>query len=70
MEKIEEVTKTNDIKKIAELKRDLFDMRLKQATASLEKPHRIRAARKDIARMKTVLTERMIAEENNKGGEE
>ena len=61
---------TEDInKKIAELKRDLFDMRLKQATASLEKPHRIRAARKDIARMKTVPTERMIAEETNKGGE-
>lgn len=61
---------TEDInKKIAELKRELFDMRLKQATASLEKPHRIRVARKDIARMKTVLTERMTALENEKGGE-
>lgn len=44
--------------KIEELRGELFDMRMKQATASLEKPHKIRAARKDIARMKTVLSER------------
>ncbi len=57
---------TEDInKKIEELKNELFDMRMKQATASLEKPHRIRAARKDIARMKTILAERA-----NEGGNE
>ncbi len=57
---------TEDInKKIEELKNELFDMRMKQATASLEKPHRIRAARKDIARMKTILAER-----KNEGGNE
>ena len=57
---------TEDInKKIEELKSELFDMRMTQATASLEKPHRMRAARKDIARMKTILTER-----KNEGGEE
>lgn len=57
---------TEDInKKIEELKNELFDMRMKQATASLEKPHRINAARKDIARMKTILAER-----KNEGGNE
>ena len=59
--------KTNEIrkmsteeinKKIEELKDELFDLRMKQATASIEKPHRINAARKDIARLKTVLSER------------
>lgn len=52
---------TEDInKKIVELQDELFDLRMKQATAALEKPHKINAARKDIARMKTVLTEREI----------
>lgn len=45
-------------KKIEELKDELFDLRMKQATATIEKPHRINAARKDIARLKTVLSER------------
>ena len=57
---------TEDInKKIVELKDELFDLRMKQATASIEKPHRIRAARKDIARLKSVLSER-----KNEGGNE
>lgn len=64
--------KTNDIrkmsteeinKKIEELSSELFDLRMKQATASMEKSHRVNAARKDIARLKTVLSER-------KGGNE
>ena len=51
------------LKNIEELQSELFDLRMKQATASMEKPHRMNAARKDIARMKTVLSER-------KGGNE
>lgn len=55
---------TEDInKKIVELKDELFDLRMKQATASMEKSHRINAARKDIARLKTELSLR-------KGGNE
>ena len=50
-------------KKIEELKSELFDLRMKQATASMEKSHRINADRKDIARLKTVLNEK-------KGGNE
>lgn len=50
---------TEDInKKIEELKNELFDLRMKQATAQIEKPHKIDADRKDIARLKTVLAER------------
>jgi large subunit ribosomal protein L29 len=50
---------TEDIlKKIEELKDEIFDLNMKKATASLEKPHKINADRKDIARMKTVLAER------------
>lgn len=44
--------------KIVENKKELFDLRLKQATGSLEKPSRIRELRKNVARMKTILRER------------
>ena len=49
----------NDINsKIAEIKTELFELRMKQATGTLEKPHMINALRKDVARLKTVLTEK------------
>ena len=50
--------------RIKESKKELFDLRLKQSTGSLEKPSKIRELRKNVARMKTILRER----EN--GGEE
>ena len=46
-------------KKIAENKTELFDLRMKQATGTLDKPHKINALRKDVARLKTVLTEKL-----------
>jgi len=58
---------TEEIKaKIESTRREIFDMRMKQSTATLEKTHRLREARKDIARMKTVLTERQNASEGGK----
>ncbi len=58
---------TEDIvKKIEELKSELFDMRMKQATAALEKSHKINEDRKTIARLKTVLSERKNEEGGNK----
>ena len=47
-------------KKIAESKEDLFNLRMKQATGSLENPNRIRELRKTVARLKTILKEREI----------
>jgi large subunit ribosomal protein L29 len=44
--------------RIAELQEERFRLRLRAATQPLEQPHRLRDLRKDIARMKTVLTER------------
>ena len=44
--------------KIKESKKELFDLRLKQSTGSLEKPSRIHELRKNIARMNTILNER------------
>ena len=61
--------KTNEIrklsteeinKKIAESKEELFNLRMKPATGSLENPNRIRELRKTVARLKTFLKEREI----------
>ena len=46
-------------KKIVEIKTELFELRMKQATGTLDKPHKINALRKDVARLKTILTEKM-----------
>ena len=61
--------KTNEIrklsteeinKKITETKEELFNLRMKQATGSLENPTRIRELRKTVARLKTILREREL----------
>lgn len=46
------------VSKIKESKKELFDLRLKQSTGSLEKPSKIRELRKNVARMQTILKER------------
>ena len=47
-------------KKIAESKEELFNLRMKQATGSLENPGRIKELRKTVARLNTILREREI----------
>jgi len=46
------------VTKIKESKKELFDLRLKQSTGSLDKPSRVHELRKNIARMNTILAER------------
>ena len=41
-------------KKLAELKEELFNLHLQQAINQLDNPMRIKAVKKDIARIKTV----------------
>ena len=45
-------------KRVLELKEELFTLRFSAATGQLESHGRLRAVRKDIARIYTVLTER------------
>ena len=40
------------------LEQELFNLRFQQATGEIENPMRIRAIRKDIARVLTVITEK------------
>ncbi|MGI6324807.1 MAG: 50S ribosomal protein L29 [Bacilli bacterium] len=60
---IRELTTEEIIKKIEETKQELFNLRFQQAAGSLEKPSRIRELRKQVARMKTIIREREIANE-------
>ena len=44
--------------KLVDLKKDLFMLRMQHATNHLENPTKISAVRRDIARVKTVLSEK------------
>ena len=46
--------------KLAELKKDLFNLRLQLATNQLDNPVKIRETKKAIARIQTVLREREL----------
>ena len=48
---------------ISVLKDELFDLRFQQATARLENTARLKTVKKEIARIKTVLTERASSEQ-------
>ncbi|QUH27239.1 50S ribosomal protein L29 [Serpentinicella alkaliphila] len=50
--------------KLADLKGELFNLRFQLATGQLENPLRIRNVRKDIARIKTIIREREIKQQN------
>lgn len=39
--------------KVSELRRELFDLRLQRSTTSVEKPHKLKEIRRDIARLLT-----------------
>ena len=57
---IRELSNEEILSKIEESKEELFNLRFKQATGSLEKPSRITELRKLVARMKTILREREL----------
>lgn len=46
--------------KVTELKEELFNLRFQSATGQLESPAHLRAVRKEIARIYTVLQERNL----------
>ncbi len=52
--------------KISESKRELLDLRLKNATGALDKPSKINELKKEVARMKTIINERNLEAGGNK----
>ncbi|MEI6643525.1 MAG: 50S ribosomal protein L29 [Novosphingobium sp.] len=64
MAKFEDIRVKSDdqlLADLAELKREQFNLRFQAATNQLERPARIREVRRDIARIKTLQTERSSA---------
>jgi len=55
-------------KKLSDLKAELFNLRFQNAINQLENPMRIRAVKSDIARIKTIITEKQTA--NKEEGDE
>lgn len=58
MSEFRELTKEELQVKLDESKEELFNLRFQDATNRLENPMRMKALKKDIARIKTLLTER------------
>jgi large subunit ribosomal protein L29 len=60
-EEIREMSVADIGARIAELEEEQFRLQFRAATEPLQDPLRLRAIRKDIARMQTVLRERQLA---------
>ena len=62
--KLREMSSPELEKELGELKAELFKLRFGLATNGLENPMKIKETKKDIARVKTILKERELAEQN------
>ena len=65
IQEIQELTAKELLARKRELKDEIFNLRIQQQSGQLEKPHLIRVARRNIARIETVLS-RKTAEASKK----
>ncbi len=63
LEKIREMSDAELNKKLADLKEELFHLRFQHAINQLENPMRLKATRKEIAIVKTIIRERELKAE-------
>ncbi|MDB6029331.1 MAG: ribosomal protein [Verrucomicrobiales bacterium] len=56
MSELKDLTATELTAKSRDLRQEMFNLRLQQASSQLEKPARIRTIRKDIARIETQIS--------------
>jgi len=57
MPELKDLTATELTAKSRDLRREIFNLRLQQASAQLEKPARLRTLRRDIARVETRISQ-------------
>ena len=62
VKEIREKSSSDLEKELVELKSELFKLRFQLATNGLDNPMKIKNTKKDIAKIKTILREREIAE--------
>ena len=60
MSELKDMTMIELTAKSRDLRQELFNLRLQQATAQLEKPARLRTLRRDIARLETRISQLRI----------
>ena len=65
-EKVRDLSEDELLKKAEDLQDELLRLRIQNATAQLDRPTKIREARKDLARVKTILAERRRAESGSR----
>jgi large subunit ribosomal protein L29 len=53
---IQELTPKELVSRKRELKEEMFNLRIQQQSSQLERPHLIRVARRNVARIETVLS--------------
>ena len=61
MTEIRKLTTQELNKKLEENKKELFNLKFASATGTLEKPHRIKELRHEVAKIKTVIRERELS---------
>ena len=62
MTEIRKLTTQELNKKLEENKKELFHLNFSASTGNLEKPHRIKELRHEVAKIKTVIRERELSE--------
>ena len=62
MTEIRKLTTEELNKKLEENKKELFNLKFSLSTDNLEKPHRIKELRHEVAKIKTVIRERELNE--------
>jgi large subunit ribosomal protein L29 len=60
MSEIKDLTLTELTAKSRDLRHEMFNLRLQQASSQLEKPARLRLLRKDVARIETQISQLRI----------
>ena len=66
IQEIQELTEKELLARKRELKEEIFNLRIQQQSGQLEKPHLIRVARRNIARVETVLSRKKAADASKK----
>ena len=58
---VRDLSADEQAQKLAETEKELFNLRIQQASGQLEKPDRIRVVKREIARIKTVMNQAKAA---------
>jgi large subunit ribosomal protein L29 len=65
-EKVRDMSEDELLKKEEDLQDQVLRLRIQHTTAQLDRPAKLREARKDLARVKTILAERRRAESGSR----